>query len=147
MCVCQPVSSTSAHVYHFDITNPQFGVDDEKIDDLIENQLCLEIINYDQQSQSTKLLKGWTDLAKQIRERADYAKNISVYKESNSLYLFGTKQLVKDFQQNFQQLHDTYNVKPCKITLSERQVRYLHSFSAISFENDLSRLEYSSSKF
>jgi len=122
ICTCQKISPTNIYVYYFDITNPQFGIDEEKIEDLIKYRFQSATIIYNQQSISSKFSKDWTDLEEIIRKRDDYKKDICLYKESNTIYLFGLPNLVKEFRQKFEQIKNKNNPQPCQFTLSERQV-------------------------
>ena len=122
MCTCQKVSPTSVYVNYFDVTNPQFGVDEQRIEDLINNLFSLATITYNQQSTSSKFTKEWTDFEDTIRKRADYRKDICLYNEINAIYLFGLTKLVKEFRQVFEQLKNKHVPQSCKITLSETQV-------------------------
>jgi len=130
ICICQQISPTNVDVYYFDITNPQFGIDEQKIEDLIKDQFRSATISFNQQSISSKFTKDWIDLEDLIRKRNDYKKNICLYKESNTIYLFGLSDLVKEFRQKFEQLKHKYDPQPCKITLSERQV-FIRCFSLL----------------
>ncbi|CAF4120126.1 unnamed protein product, partial [Rotaria sordida] len=123
ICTCQQISSTIVYIHYFNITNPQFGIDEQKIEDLIQEQFRLVTINNNQQS--SKFTKDWIDLENIIHQRDDYKKNICLYKELNTIYLFGLTELVKEFYQKFQQIINKYNLQSCKITLSERQLKYL----------------------
>ncbi|CAF3126306.1 unnamed protein product [Rotaria sp. Silwood2] len=125
ICSCQQISSTTVNVYYFNITNRLFGVDEQKMEDLIQNQFRLAIINYNQQSSSSKFTKDWISLENTICQRNDYKKNICLYKESNTIYLFGLIDLVKEFHEKFQQLTTKHDPQPFKITLSEKQLKYL----------------------
>ncbi len=132
ICTCQKVSSTVVYVNYFDLTNPQFGVDEQKIEDLINNQFSLATITYTPQSTSSKFTKEWTDLEDLIRKRDDYKKDICLYNETNAIYLFGLSKLVKDFRQIFEKLKNKHVPQPCKVTLSEKQVKlYLVLFQCI----------------
>jgi len=123
LCICQKISPTIVHINYFDLTNPQFGVDEQKIEDLINNQFSLATITYNQQSTSSKFTKEWTNLEDLIRKRDDYKKNICLYNEINAIYLFGLTKLVKEFRQAFEQLKNKYIPQICKINLSEKQVQ------------------------
>jgi hypothetical protein len=79
-------------------------------------------ITYNQQSLASKFSKDWTDLEETIQKRDDYKKNICLYKETNTIYLFGLTKLVKEFRQTFEQLKNKHVPQSCKITLSEKQV-------------------------
>jgi hypothetical protein len=135
ICTCQKISPTTVHINYFDLTNPQFGVDEQKIEDLINNQFTLATIPYDKQSTSTKFTKEWTNLEETIRQRDDYKKNICLYNESNAIYLFGLTKLVKEYRQAFEQLKNRHVPQPCKINLSDKQV---HSLSESKKRNRLS---------
>lgn len=122
ICICEQTSEANVNVYYFDITNPQFGIDKKRIEDLIKDRFRSATIILNQQSISPKLTKDWTDLEEKIRQRDDYKKMISFSKESNTIYLFGVPELIKEIRQKFEQLKHKYDLQPCKITLSERQV-------------------------
>ena len=131
-CTCQKVSSTVVYVNYFDVTNPQFGVDEQKIEDLINNQFSLATITYNPQSTSSTFTKEWTDLEDLIRKRDDYKKYICLYNETNAIYLFGLTKLVKEFRQSFEKLKNKHVPQSCKVTLSEKQVKsYLFLFRYI----------------
>lgn len=121
-CSCQKISSAIVHINHFDVTNPQFGVDEQKIEDLIINLFSLTTITYIPQPNSTKFMKEWTDLEDKIRKRDDYKKDICLNKETNTINLFGLTKLVKEFRQLFEELKTRYIPQTCKINLSEKQV-------------------------
>jgi hypothetical protein len=123
LCTCQKVSSTIVYVNYFDLTNPQFGVDEQKIEDVINNQFSLATITYTQQSISSKFTQEWTELEQTIRKRDDYKKDICLYNEANAIYLFGLTKLVKEFRQAFEQLKNKHVPQSCKITLSDQQVK------------------------
>jgi hypothetical protein len=122
MCTCQQISPTIVNVNYFDIKNPQFGVDEQRIEDLIMNKFQTATITYDQQTTPAQLMKDWTGLEEKIRKRNDYKQNICLYKEPNAIYLFGLSDLVKEFRQTFEQLKTKHDPQSCKINLSERQV-------------------------
>jgi len=132
ICICEQTSRTNVNVYHFDITNPQFGIDEQRILDLIKDRFRSVTIPLNQQSISSKLTKDWADLEEEIRQRNDYKRKICFSKESNTIYLFGVPELIKEFRQRFEQLIHKYNPQPCKITLSERQV-FLRYFLCRSY--------------
>ncbi|CAF1381804.1 unnamed protein product [Adineta steineri] len=125
ICICEQKPPNIVNVYFFDITNPQFGIDEQQIDDLIKDKFQSATLNYNKQSISTKFTKDWTDLEDKLRKRHDYKKNICFYKESNMMYLFGLPELVKEFREKFEQLKNTHEPQSCKINLSERQLNYL----------------------
>ncbi|CAF5173260.1 unnamed protein product, partial [Rotaria magnacalcarata] len=125
LCACQKVAPKKVYVHYFDVTNPQFGVDEQNIDDLIQDQFNIVTITYNQESLSSRFTNEWTDLERKILQRADYKKNICLYKDSNTVYLFGLKDLVKKFHQEFQELQNQHDPKICKVTLSDRKLKYL----------------------
>ncbi|CAF1935738.1 unnamed protein product [Rotaria magnacalcarata] len=125
LCACQKVAPKKVYVHYFDVTNPQFGVDEQNIDDLIHDQFNIVTITYNQESLSSRFTNEWTDLERKILQRADYKKNICLYKDSNTVYLFGLKDLVKKFHQEFQELQNQHDPKICKVTLSDRKLKYL----------------------
>jgi hypothetical protein len=125
ICTCQKISPTSVHVNHFDVTNPQFGVDEQKIDDIINNQFSLATITYTQQSTASKFTKEWTELEETIRKGKNYKKDICLFNETNAIYLFGLTKLVKELRQAFEQLKTKHLPKTCKIKLSDKQVHRL----------------------
>lgn len=130
LCACEQKSPSIVHIYHFDITNPQFGVDEQEIDELIQTQLTTITIDYNQQSLSSKFMKDATDLENNIRKRKGYKKDFCLYKESNILYLFGSTELVQEIQKDFQLLITKHDLQPCKLTtLSDKQVRNLKLIS------------------
>jgi len=131
ICTCQLISPTNINVYYFDITNPQFGIDEQKIEDLIKDRFRTATIIFNQQSLSSKFSKDCTDLEEQIRKRDDYKKDICLYKESNTIYLFGLPDLVKEFRLKFEQIKNKNEPQPCQFTLSERQV-FIRYFSLLS---------------
>lgn len=133
ICACQKVSPTTVHINYFDPANPQFGVDDQKIDDLINNQFSLATITSNKQSPSSKFAQEWTSLEEQIRQRDDYRKDLCLYNEGNATCLFGLTKLVKELRQAFEQLKNQHVPQPCKITLSEKQVRLLRNRVESSF--------------
>ncbi|CAF3645504.1 unnamed protein product [Rotaria sordida] len=137
LCICQKISSTCVNVNYFDLTNPQFGIDEQKIEDLINNQFSLATIIFNQQSPSSKFTKEWTNLEELIRKRDDFKKDICFYNETNTLYLFGLTKLVKEFRQRFEQIKNKYVPQPCKITLSDKQLNFLRYVG----KNDLNKLE------
>ena len=132
ICTCQQTSPTTVSVHYFDITNPQFGTDEQQIEDLIKDQFQTAAINYNQQSISSNLTKDSTDLEEKIRKRGDYKKNICLHKESSTIYLFGLPDLIKDFHQKFEQLKNKHDPQVCKVILSERQVLILKTLCAIN---------------
>lgn len=122
LCSCKRVSSTSIYINYFDITHPQFGVDEQKIEDLINHQFTLATILYNKQSSTAKFTKEWTNTEEKIRQREDYRKDICLLDEGTSIYLFGLTKLVKQYREIFEQLKNQYVPQTCKITLSEKQV-------------------------
>ncbi|CAF3089011.1 unnamed protein product [Rotaria sp. Silwood2] len=137
LCICQKMSSTCVYVNYFDLTNPQFGIDEQKIEDLINNQFSLATIIFNPQSTLSKFTKEWTNLEDIIRKRDDFKKDICFYNETNTLYLFGLTKLVKEFRQTFEQIKNKYVPQPCKITLSDEQLNFLRYVG----KNDLNKLE------
>jgi hypothetical protein len=123
MCTCQKISATTVYVNYFDITNPKFGVDEQKIEDTINNLFSSATIPYNRQSTSSKFTKEWIDLEETIRKREDYTKDICLSNETNAIYLFGLTKLVKEFRQGFEQLKNKHVPQSCKISLSEKQVQ------------------------
>ena len=128
-------------MYYFKVTNPQFGVDEQVIDNLIQDRFQLAIINYNKQAVSSVFKNDWNDLGETICKRNDYKTNICLYEEFNTLYLFGLAELVKEFDDKFQQLINKHKPQSCKITLSERQVQICKSFSTTNYLNCLTQLE------
>ncbi|CAF1511634.1 unnamed protein product [Adineta steineri] len=137
ICTCQQISLTNVIVNYFDITNPQFGVDEQQIEDLINNQFSSATINYNQQTTSSQFMKEWTSLEETIRKRNDYKKNICLYNETNTIYIFGVTKLVKEFRQTFEQLKNKYVPQSCKIVLSPKQLKYLTNVA----KNEFNKLE------
>jgi hypothetical protein len=133
ICACQRLSPANVVVYYFDINNPQFGTDEQKIEDVIKDRFRSATIPCDQKSISTKFTRDWTDLEEKIRQRDDYKKNLCFQKESNTIYLFGLPDLVKEYRQKFEQLKHKYDPQPCQLTLSERQVFIKNKFFSTSF--------------
>ncbi|CAM4964904.1 unnamed protein product [Rotaria socialis] len=123
--ICQRISPTRLHVYFFDVTNPQFGIDEQKIDDIINNQFSLATIIHNQQLASVKFIKEWTDLEEKIRKQDNYKKDICFSRETDSFYLFGLTKLVKELRQAFEQLKNKYIPQACKINLSDKQLNFL----------------------
>lgn len=125
LCYCQRTSPTSLHVNHFDQANPHFGVEDQKVDDIINNQFSSATATYNQQLNSTKFMTEWANLEAEIRQTAVYKRDICLRGEANSIYIFGLSKLVKEYHQKFEQLKAKYVPQPLKITLSEKQVRWI----------------------
>jgi hypothetical protein len=123
MCACQKISPTTVHINHFDVANPHFGVDDQNILDLINNQFLSATIVYTKQLASTIFTKEWTNLEETIRQRNDYAKNICLHNEADVIYLFGLTKLVKEYREKFELLKKQHVQQQFKIDLSEKQVR------------------------
>ncbi|CAF3934972.1 unnamed protein product [Rotaria magnacalcarata] len=123
--LCQRISPTCLHVYFFDVTNPQFGIDEQKIDDIINNQFSLATIIHNQRLASAKFIKEWTDLEEKIRKQDNYKKDICFSREADSFYLFGLTKLVKELRQTFEQLKNKYIPQACKISLSDKQLNFL----------------------
>ena len=136
ICICERITPTEVSVSYFDATNPQFGTDEEKIEELIKDRF---------RSVSVPLTKDWADLEEKIRQRDDYKKKICLAKESNRIYLFGTPELVKEFRQKFEQLEHKHAPQPCKITLSERQV-FIESYPSDLVHTILAQLSRPCSK-
>lgn len=122
ICICEQISATNVNVYFFDISKPEFGIDEQSIEELIKDHFRSATIPLNQQPISPKFAKDLADLEEKIRQRNDYKKRICFSKESDTIYLFGVPELVKEFQQKFEQLKHKYDPQPCKITLSEGQV-------------------------
>ena len=126
ICSCQKTSPTSVHINYFAITNPQFGIDEQKIEEIINNQFSSATLTFNQQSISPKFLKEWTDLEDSIRNRDDYKKDICLSKETNTIYLFGLTKLVKEFRQKFEEIKTKHIPQICKIKFSEKQVKVFY---------------------
>ena len=124
ICTCQKISATVVLVTYFDVNNPQFGVDAQRIDDLINNQFSSATIAYTPQSSSSQFTKDWTALENTIRQRNDYKKDICLHTEQQIMYLFGLTTLVKEFRQMFEQLKTKYVPQSHKIPLTKKQVRH-----------------------
>ncbi|UJR31949.1 hypothetical protein I4U23_019422 [Adineta vaga] len=136
-CTCQKMSSTTVNINYFDITNPQFGIDEQRIEDLINNRFSLATITYTSQSSTSKFTKDWKSLEDAIRKRDDYKKDICLYDETKAMYLFGLTKIVKEFRQIFEELKNRYVPQSYKMILSEKQFNYLVHVA----QNDLSKLE------
>ena len=61
-------------------------------------------------------------MKKKIQQRDDYRKEICLDGGETSVYLFGSRALVKELQEEFEPLKKGYVVEPLKIELSEKQV-------------------------
>jgi hypothetical protein len=137
ICTCRQISPTNVHVYYFDITNPQFGVDEQRIDDLIKDKFSSATITNNQKTTSSKLTKEWTDLEDTIRKHQGYKKDICLYTESNNIYLFGLPKLIKEFRQQFEQLKNKHVPQPFKMTLSDKQVFHHQSSRSLTKKTEI----------
>lgn len=123
ICTCQKISTNIIYINYFDITNPQFGIDEQQIDDLINNQFSLATINFNQEI-ILKFFKEWNNLEEIIFKQDNYKKDICLYKENNNniIYLFGLTKLVKKYHQDFEQIKIKFIPQICQINLSKKQV-------------------------
>lgn len=122
ICSCRRHSPTVIYIHYFDVSHPQFGVDEQKIDDLINNEFTLATVVYNKQSSTAKFTKEWTSLEENIRKRDDYRKDICLADEGTTIHLFGLTKLVKEFRATFEKLKSQYVPQTCPITLTEKQV-------------------------
>ncbi|CAF0928899.1 unnamed protein product [Adineta ricciae] len=125
ICMCQKISATVVLVTHFDVNNPQFGVNPQQIEDLINNQFSSATITHTPQSSSSQFTKDWMVLENTIRQRNDYKKDICLHVEQQTMYLFGLTKLVKEFHQMFEQLKNKYVPQSHKMPLTRKQLDYL----------------------
>ena len=125
ICVCCQTGSNEISVYYFDIRHTEFGTPDERIDHLIQSEFRTATVPLPQDNSSKQLIKEWKDLEDKIRRRNDYKKNICFDKYSQMLYIFGTRELIKDLQQQFVLLKRKFDAQPCEIKLSDKQVAIL----------------------
>ena len=129
ICFAEHISPDVVHVYHFN-THPQFGIDEQRIDDLIQGRFRYRCVT--SPSNSSKLNDEWQQLFEQIREGENYQKDICLAKEPSKIHLFGLTDLIRSTQKKFDQLAHKHDPQPCRITLSEQQV-YLPFFLSLSF--------------
>ncbi|CAF0856240.1 unnamed protein product [Adineta ricciae] len=136
-CICDRISPSAVAAHYFDMFNPQFGIDEQQIDDIVQNKFSSTVVRYTAQSVGSTLQKEWTDLEAKVRRRADYKKNICFETQSNTIHLFGVSDLVKEYHQKFEQLKNKHEPQRCKIELSDKQFNYLKHVA----KNDLAKLE------
>ncbi|CAF0805827.1 unnamed protein product [Adineta ricciae] len=136
-CICERISPSAVVVHYFDMFNPQFGIDEQQIDDIVQNKFSSAVVRYAAQSVGSTFQKEWTDLEEKVRGRNDYKKNICFETQSNAIHLFGVSDLVKEYHRNFEQLKSKHEPQKCPIKLSDKQFSYLKYVA----KNDLAKLE------
>ncbi|CAF1400134.1 unnamed protein product [Adineta steineri] len=109
--------------------NPQFGVDEQKIDDIIHHNIYAIV---HQILITTKTLeKHLEELQTKIQQKSDYGQNICClynYSDKNrlfSIHLCGTKTIVDDIYSEVKKIIDEYAPVPCNIQLPLNQVNFL----------------------
>jgi hypothetical protein len=104
--------------------NPQFGVDEHKIDDIIHHNLFG--ISYQVSITSKKLEINLEQLQNKIQQRSDYGQDICCLynhqKELPSIDLCGTKSIVEQIYQEVKKISDEYAPIPCNVKLQPDQV-------------------------
>ena len=119
-CLCKRDSPTSISVHYFDMTNAQFGTDEQQIDDIIRDRFQSAVLN--QTASAARASNEWTVLEEGIRKRKDYGTDICLARQDDALYLFGLPEVVKDLCERFGQVKQRYQLQACRISLSEDQV-------------------------
>ncbi|CAF1120872.1 unnamed protein product [Rotaria sordida] len=127
--------------------NPQFGIDEQEIDDIIQNNLFN--ISYHVLITSKKLEINFEELQKKIQQRSDYGQDICClynYRKGStericlpSIHLCGTESIVRQIYQEIKRIADEYTPTLCNIQLTSNQVNFLlHICSAdlIKFEKE-----------
>ncbi|UJR14781.1 hypothetical protein I4U23_001769 [Adineta vaga] len=136
-CICEQASPGVVIVHYFDIANPQFGIDEQQIDDIVRDKFQSAVVNFTLQTSDSIFNKEWGDLQEKLLKRNDYNKKICFATQSNMIYLFGLPELVKEYREKFEQLKNKHEPQPYKITLTDKQLIYLKTVA----KGDLSKLE------
>ena len=122
-CVCQRDSSKTIRVYFFDAIRLHFGIAEKDMRTLIKNAFTFKIIPNKSQATASSFTQDWMELEDQVRRCNDNGKQICLLHESNGICLFGLSKLVRQYEQAFETLKGKQAPQPCRITLSEKQVR------------------------
>lgn len=134
ICFAEHISPNMVHVYHFG-THPQFGIDEQRIEELIKDRFQYVRLNLEPIS---KVTNNWQEFIEQIQHEEDYRKDICLLKESTIIHLFGLRNLVQSARQKFEQLTHKYESQPSKITLSDHQVCFFDLYVlSLMFENPI----------
>ncbi|UJR14782.1 hypothetical protein I4U23_001770 [Adineta vaga] len=145
-CSYSPKNGGTLLVRYF-ADNPQFGTDEQTIDDIIFQNLY-DIV-YQLSAMSRKLDMKLNELQKIIHNRSDYGQQLCCWfnsrKESteknrlHSIYLGGTKAIVDEIIQEIKKIAEEYTPVLCNIQLISNQVIYLLqlcSAELIKFEKE-----------
>lgn len=122
-CVCQRDPSKRIRVYFFTAVHPDFGIPEKDMRTIIKNVFTFKIIPNKSQATASSFIQDWMELEDRVRRSNDYGEKICLLHESNGICLFGLSKLVRQYQQAFETLKGKQAAQPCRITLSEKQVR------------------------
>ncbi|CAF4612237.1 unnamed protein product, partial [Rotaria sp. Silwood2] len=110
--------------------SPQFGVDEQQIDDIIQHNIFNS--SYHFLMTSKKLEINLEQLQKKIQQRSDYGQDICcLYNDRKgstekirlpSIHLCGKKSIVQQIYQEVKTIADNYAPTPCNIQLTSNQV-------------------------
>jgi hypothetical protein len=105
--------------------NPQFGTDEQKLDDILLHHLFG--ISYQVLITSKNLENKLQELENRIQQRSDYGQDICcLYNRQNelpSIQLCGTKSNIQQIYQDFKKISDEYAPMPCRVQLQPNEVR------------------------
>lgn len=110
--------------------HPQFGVDEQKIDDVIINKLFNSSHNFPITSRNLEI--ALENLQQKIQRRSDYGKDICCLfilgtrsveeKPSTAVYICGTKNIVQQIHQEIKNVTDEHTPVSCTTQLTADQV-------------------------
>ena len=128
-CTYSPRNGGTLLVRYF-AGHPQFGADEQTIDDIILNKLYDE--TYQCSGNSKKFEVKLNELQKTIQSRADYGQHICCWFQSQkgstektqppSVYLCGNKPVVHEVHKQVKTLADEYIPTKCGVPLASNQV-------------------------
>lgn len=110
-------------VHYFEISNPQFGIDEQQIDDIVRDKFQSALVEFTPQTSDSIFCKEFNALKNKLLQQNDYNKNICFATQPNMIYLFGLPDLVKEYREKFEQLKNKYEPQAYKFTLTDKQVR------------------------
>jgi hypothetical protein len=104
--------------------NPQFGTDEQKLDDVLLHQLAGK--SHRVSNTSKNLENKLRELENRIQQRSDYGHDICcLYNHQNdlpSIHLYGTKSIVQQISQEIKKIREEYIPISCQVQLQPNEV-------------------------
>ncbi len=122
-CSFSPINGGTLLVRYF-ADNPQFGTDEQKLDDVILNHL---IDKSHQVSITCKNLENkLQELENRIQRKLDYGEDICCLydhqKDLPTIYLYGIKSIVQQISQDIKKIFEEHTPISCRIELQPNEV-------------------------